>query len=141
MTRPGFLRALTPLGRLLAGGVAIGLMLLLAAGLGLRWDPFDLAARRLERAEQRASAAAADIAARREEVVEERLQNHRLTLHHETRAAAKAATTAASIDARTADDAAEPLDPLRANRLRAHDRELCRLAPDLGLDRSVEEGA
>ena len=131
MTGPAFLRTLTPMGWLLAAGIAVGLVGLLAAGLGLRWDPFDLAARRLERAEQRASVAASDAAARRDEVVEERLQHHRLTLHHKTSAAATAATAVASIEARTADDAAEPLDPPRADRLHAHDRELCRLAPHL----------
>lgn len=131
MTGPGFLRALTPLGWLLAGGVAIGLTLLLAAGLGLRWDPFDLAARRLDRAEQRATAAVSDAAARGAEVAAERRQQDRLTRHHETTAAATTATAVASIDARTADDAAEPLDPPRADRLHAHDRELCRLAPHL----------
>ncbi|HCW48771.1 MAG TPA: hypothetical protein DGP25_01575, partial [Brevundimonas sp.] len=48
--------------------------------------------------------------------------------HHHAEAVARA-TASAENRARTADDAETPLDPARAQRLRDHDSELCRLAP------------
>lgn len=43
----------------------------------------------------------------------------------------QAATAGVVAQARSASDAADPLSPDRADRLRAHDRELCRIAPGL----------
>lgn len=44
------------------------------------------------------------------------------------------ATHAVEIEARAAPDADAPIDPSRADRLRAHDRELCRLRPTICSD-------
>jgi hypothetical protein len=121
-------RGLAPL--FLAGG-AILVLLLAAHAAGLRWDPFDLAGRRLERARAEAAVAASDAAARALEARGEAAQRGRLeTIHHQALAVERA-TAAATEQARRADDANQPLDPARAARLGDHDRQLCRLAAAL----------
>ncbi|MGX1802438.1 hypothetical protein ACWIDJ_08915 [Brevundimonas naejangsanensis] len=125
----GLLRTLTPLGWLAAFGVVVVLILIVGRGLGVRWDPLHLQARRLEAVQRRADQAEAQTAARALEAAARGRQVEALdAFHHHAEAVARATATAET-RARTADDADTPLDPARAQRLRDHDRELCRLAP------------
>lgn len=127
----GLMRALTPLGWLVLVGVAVLLLALAGRGLGLRWDPFNLQRWRLEVADARATYAESDVEARRIEAAGQGQQAARVEIHHRQTLAVQRATVAAVTQARSANDANELLDLVRADRLRAHDRELCRLAPDL----------
>ena len=124
-------RTLTPLGWLALVGMAVVLLAIAGRGLGLGWDPFGLQQRRMEAAEARATQAESDAEARRIEAAVGAQQSARVEIHHRQTLAVERATVAAVTQARSAEDANEPLDPVRADRLRAHDRELCRLAPDL----------
>lgn len=125
------IRALTPVGRGALLLVAVILLVFVAGRLGVRWDPFGLDERRLERAQARAVVAEAETAARSLEVEGARDQQDRLDNHHRTVRAAETAVAAAIQQSGAADDASVPLDPARADRLHAHDRELCRIVPDL----------
>jgi hypothetical protein len=116
---------------LLAAAAAAFALLSAAGAVGLRWDPFGLQARRLERSEAevqrlraRLTAVTAALEAGRELSVETRAAAAR------TAAAAEAANALETL-ARGAPDATSPLDPDRLDRLRAHDRRLCELAPAL----------
>ncbi|MFN3353240.1 MAG: hypothetical protein ACK4Z5_06510 [Brevundimonas sp.] len=125
-----------------AGGwrVAVGLapwvlalagVLALAAGLGVRWDPFGLGARRLNRAEARAVAAEIQV-----ERLNAALEAERGLAAVREQAVTRAAVAQASVDdltirAEGAPDARTPMDPDRLARLREHDRRLCELAPHL----------
>lgn len=111
------------------GGV---LAVALAAGsLGVRWDPFGWDRRRLEQAQARMVQAEAQAAVRTAEAVAVRAQAARLETHWTTMAAAAHATEVVRNTAGDADDALISLETGRADRLRAHDRELCRLVVDL----------
>jgi len=125
------MRALTPLGWLALVGALVLLLGVAGGGLGLRWDPFDFQQRRLEVADARAASAESDAEARRIEAAGQGQQAARVEIHHRQILAVQRATVAAVTQARSANDANEPLDLVRADRLRAHDRELCRFAPDL----------
>ena len=125
------MRALTPLGWLVLVGVGVLLLALAGRGLGLRWDPFNLQQRRQEVADARAASAESDADARRIEAAGQGRQAARVEIHHRQTLAVQRATVAAVTEARSAENANDPLDLVRADRLRAHDRELCRLAPDL----------
>lgn len=127
----GLMRTLTPLGRLVLVGALVLLMAAAGRGLGLTWDPFNLQQRRLEVADARAASAERDAEARRIEAAGQGRQAARVEIHHRQTLAVQRATVAAVTQARSAEDANDPLDLVRADRLRAHDRELCRLAPDL----------
>ncbi|WP_269514319.1 hypothetical protein [Brevundimonas subvibrioides] len=125
------LRTLTPLG-LITGIVALVAALgLVLGGLGFRWDPLDLSRRRAEASEAVAARARADADARSVEAEGQAGQIARLDASLQTARSLDRATTLAIQDARTADDADQPLATDRADRLRDHDRELCRIAPDL----------
>lgn len=128
MTR-GFLRVLTPLGWLATTLLLVVVLVVVGRGLGLRWDPLQLQARRLEAAEQRLGRAEVEADARAQEAVARGRQIQNLDAFYRNNRAVTAATVAAESRARTADDADTPLDSDRAERLRDHDRELCRLAP------------
>ena len=123
------LRALTPWGwglMLLSVVVLAGVV---GRGLGLRWDPFDLAGRRLEAAQTRAETLDRDLAARRLEAEGSQAQAQRAQRHHQTLNVV-AATTARTLErTEQADDAEILLETDRADRLGDHDRQLCRLAP------------
>lgn len=127
--RLDILRTLTPLGWLAAVLVLASLVAWVGHGLGLRWDPFDLAQRRVDAAEARAEIARADAYARALEVEGAQAQASRLDRHTHETLAAERITAVAAADARSAHDASTPLDPDRADRLRDHDRRLCDLAP------------
>ena len=127
----GLMRTLTPLGRLVLVGALVLLMAVAGRGLGLSWDPFHFQQRRLEVADARAASAERDADARRLEAAGQGRQAARVEIHHRQTLAVQRATVAAVTQARSAEDANDPMDLVRADRLRAHDRELCRLAPDL----------
>ena len=131
MTRWILSRTLTPAGWLMAAGLIVLVVMIIGRGLGLAWDPLGLQQSRLEAAQARAIWAEADAAARRAEIAGQAVQATRLALRHRQILAVERATAAAVTKARSAEDANEPLDPVRAERLHAHDRELCRSAPDL----------
>lgn len=129
--KPPTLRILTPLGWLAFGAVAVAAVAVVLGGLGFRWDPFDLGRRRLVRAEAFAATAAEEVAARSAEAQGQAGQVARLEAAVQSAMALDRATARSIQTARTADDSATPLPADRAARLRDHDRELCRLAPEL----------
>lgn len=131
MTARDLARTLTPLGWLAVIGAGVLVVSVVGRGVGLRWDPFDLQQRRLETVEARAIQAETDGEARRLEAAGRVQQAVRLETHHRQILAVERATVAAVTQARSAPDANDPLDLVRADRLRAHDRELCRIAADL----------
>ena len=104
-------------------------LLVVGHAAGLRWDPLGLAGRRARTAEQRAATHASDAAARRLELEGVAAQGRRLDDHHQRALETARITAAAEAEARSAHDANISLDPARAGRLRAHDRELCRIHP------------
>ena len=112
--------------------LAVGPGRWLVGGLGLHWDPFGSQAKRLAQAERAAEVAVADAAARTAEAVAERLQQERIRLQQDAARGAVSATGIAAAQARSANDADNPIDAARAARLHAHDRELCRLAAESG---------
>lgn len=127
----GLMRTLTPLGWLAVVAAAVLLLAIVGRGVGMRWDPFGLQQWRLEVAQARMTRAESDAEARRVEAAGQAEQLGRVEIHHHQTLAVERATVAAVTQARSAEDANELLDPVRADRLRAHDRELCRLATDL----------
>ncbi|WP_271085474.1 hypothetical protein [Brevundimonas sp. NIBR11] len=128
---PPFLKTLTPLGWLAVGVAGLAAAAVVLGGLGFRWDPFDLNRRRLDRAEQVAASALAEAAARSAEAEGQAGQVARLDAAVRSTVALERVTAHSIQIARSADDSSIPLPNDRADRLRAHDRELCRLAPDL----------
>lgn len=129
MTGGGRFAAALRLGLILAVGLALALIAV--RGLGLRWDPFGSQSRRLARAEAQADLARSDARARALEVEGERHARARSDELHRQAAAVEASVAHTLTEARSAPDANDPLPADRGERLRAHDRELCRLAPDL----------
>lgn len=124
-------RALSIAGRtVLVVGLLLALVLI-GRGLGLRWDPLNLGVRRLEAARDRAATAEVDAAARRLEREGDAGQRRALDQFHRRTVAVTRLTLPAMLEARLDDDADIPLAISRARRLHAHDRELCRLAPDV----------
>jgi len=76
-------------------------------------------------------AARDDAAARGLEAQGERDSAARVEAFQGRVGAARETVTRLERDLQDTDDAEDPMDPVRADRLRAHDRELCRLAPQL----------
>lgn len=126
------MRTLSPLGWLAGGVVALIGLVLVLGGLGFRWDPFDLSRRRIERAEQSAARSEAVARSRQAEAAGQAGQLARLDAALQTTRSLDRATDRSIQTARDADDADLPIPSARAERLRDHDRELCRLAPELG---------
>lgn len=135
MSAGSILRALTPIGWLAAGAAVLALGFVLLGGLGFRWDPLNLQQKRLEAARTQArgatALATAQAEARRIETAGAAAQAVRVDHYQIRTTAVERATATAVAQARSADDADHFLENRRADRLRAHDRELCRLAPDL----------
>ncbi|KPF83790.1 hypothetical protein IP78_01250 [Brevundimonas sp. AAP58] len=132
MSPTALLRSLTPLGWLTVILVGVAIVSVLLGGLGFRWDPLDLARRRADRAEAAADLARSEAATRAAEAEGQTGQVARLDAAHAITRRTQAATTPILLEARTAHDAELPLSSDRLDRLRAHDDELCRIAPDLG---------
>lgn len=133
------LRVLTPGGWGAVAVMAAAIVVLavgpgrwLVGGLGLNWDPFGSQARRLAQAERTAEVAVANAAARTAEAAVERLQQERIRLQQDAARGAVSVTAVAAAQARSANDANNPIDAARAARLHAHDSELCRLAAEGG---------
>lgn len=80
---------------------------------------------RANRAEAQRDHAEADAANRSLEVEGEREQAQRVETFHTSEVIIRDLTSRAETEARSAPDADTPLDPARADRLRAHDRSLC----------------
>lgn len=112
------------------------LILILLAGLGFRFDPFDLTARRADRAETQASTATTEALARGIEASGERDTSARVDGVVRQITAANQASHILTSDARSALDATAPLAPERAERLHAFDQQLCASRPVLCPDRA-----
>lgn len=124
-------RVLTPVGWIVVVVTLVCTLALVLGGLGFRWDPFDLSRRRAERAERASVAASVEASARSAESHGQAGQVARLDVALQSTRSLDRETTRSIQTARTADDAALPLETDRADRLRDHDRQLCRIAPDL----------
>lgn len=128
---PPVLRTLAPMGWLALGVAVLAVVAIVLGGLGFRWDPFDLARRRLDRAEASAAVAMQQADARSAEARGQAGQVARLDAAVQSAVTLERVTARSIHDARTADDSSLPLPADRVDRLRDHDRELCRIAPDL----------
>jgi len=112
--------------RLMVAAASAGV--LVAAAAGLYWKGrLEGAAR--ERPKVEAARAQAAVAAL--EIRGERESAQRVEVVVRQREAAVRSVTRITHEALTSEDAHAALDPARADRLRAHDRELCDAAPDL----------
>lgn len=151
MSAASWMRALTPLGWAIMASFAAVALVAVALATGWRWDPFDLQHRRLRSAEDQRAAAQAEVAVLQQQARGETEQSRRLDQHHQQALAVTRVTASAVTAARNANEDPIPLDAIRADHLRAHDDELCRLAPDIcgstpaeragGSDRPVRIGA
>lgn len=110
--------------RLIAAAAAVGVLLALAAGLYWKGRRDGVAQER-----PKTEAAAADAAAARLEARGERESAQRVEVVVRQREAAARSLAELSEKALKSEDADAPLSPDRADRLRAHDRELCLAAP------------
>ena len=128
---PPVLRTLAPMGWLALGIAVLAVVAVVLGGLGFRWDPFDLDRRRLNRAEASGVVATREAAARTAEALAQAGQVARLDAAVQSATTLERVTARSIQNARTADDSSLPLPADRAARLRDHDRELCRIAPDL----------
>lgn len=106
---------------------AVVLVIAVIAVVGFVQDPFGWRKAREEHLEQQVDTATSNSEARRLETGGERESARRAErAAHDAQAAAVATATLAEA-ARTAPDADEPMDTDTLSRLRAHDRELCRI--------------
>lgn len=94
------------------------------------WLPWSTE-KRLERAIDDRDQARAEAESRGLEAAGQAAQVERIEAVTRVIIETQAATAEVVAAARSAPDAETPLDPARADRLRAHDRELCRLSPAL----------
>lgn len=114
--------------------LAVLVVFMVLGGLGFRFDPFDLMAKRLTRAEQSGDKARLDANARRieaEGAIETLRRVEQVTI--QIRAAEQIAFQSATAAAE-APDANTPVDPARLDRLRIADDSLCQLRPDICTD-------
>lgn len=129
MKIPGFARAVSPTGWLIVAALSVaafvGLGLMRPTFLGLRFDPFGMDARKIDRLTTERDAAVSDGVARGLEVEGMADQQTRLDATHRIIVDVNASTATAVAEARNAPDAETPLDPDRLARLRANDQRLC----------------
>ncbi len=127
---------LTVPGKATAALIALATILLLIALTARWWDSLTAGLpwsdeSRLDRAEARLDQTRAELATRQAEVAALERQAEQTAAAHQTLTHARAVTTRATTLAETASDATDPIDPVRADRLRDADRRLCELSPDL----------
>lgn len=130
LTRP--IGPLAPLGWLIAALAVLMAVALIAHGWDRLWSwlPWSTE-RRLDAAEGRAAFAQDQADASGLQAEGEADQVRRIDTYSHQTITVQAVTADAVVQSRSADDAETPLDDDRAGRLRGHDRELCRIAPDL----------
>jgi hypothetical protein len=123
-----YLRIITPTGWLVIAAVAVVLFGLAGLArpsfLGLKFDPFGIDARKIDRLKgevsvlEREATGNAEIAAATQ-------------TFHTREVVIRELSRQAEIEARTAPDAETPLDPNRVARIRAADHRLCIVAPSI----------
>lgn len=116
-------------GLALAGIAAIALAVVVLGAVGFKFDPFDLQARKLERAQ--AGQAVAETAATTAtiEAIGARDTTTRVEIALSQRDAARDSVTQLSAHSWSAPDAQTPIDPDRIARLRDFDQQLCAIRP------------
>ncbi|WP_082385114.1 hypothetical protein [Brevundimonas sp. AAP58] len=130
LTRP--IGPLAPLGWLIAGVAVLIAVGFLASAWDRMWAWLPWSdERRADRAETRADVAEDRALSAELEAEGQADQVRRIDTYAHQILTIQTETAAASAAARSAPDADTPLDPARADRLRHHDGELCRTAPDL----------
>ncbi|MDP3405032.1 MAG: hypothetical protein Q8S03_10110 [Brevundimonas sp.] len=123
---------LTPLGWLLAGLAILIAIALLASAWDRLWSWLPWSTERQLASESRRADAAEDQAMTSDLTAEgQGDQVRRIDTYTHQIITIQTATAAAAAEARSAPDAETLLDPDRADRLRQHDGELCRIAPAL----------
>ncbi|MGW8706068.1 hypothetical protein ACWGLL_12140 [Brevundimonas sp. NPDC055814] len=130
----------SPFGVALLVGLAILLLILGLGAVGLRFDPFDLTAKRADRAEAAAHASADDAGARRIEAAGAADTVQRIDRITVQIRAADAIAHQTALSAQEAPDANSPVDPARLDRLQLADRQLCELRPALCPDPAAPAG-
>ena len=121
-----YLRIITPTGWLVIAAVAavvFGLAgLARPSFLGLKFDPFGIDARKIDRLEN-------DVSVLEREATGNAEITNATQKHHGREVALRELSRQAEIEARTAPDAETPLTPDRVGRLRAADNRLCSAYP------------
>ena len=121
-----YLRIITPTGWLVV--IAVAVVLFSVAGLarpsflGLKFDPFGIDARKIDRLEDQVSVMEREAVGNSEIAVATQT-------FHTREVVIRDITRQAEIEARTAPDAETPLDPSRVDRLRFADNRLCSAYP------------
>lgn len=124
----------TQFGSALSIALLIGFALLTIAalnGFGFRFDPFNQAEARADRAEQTAAHAESDASARGIEAAGAADTTTRVEVVLQQAGAAQRILTPFTSEAKAAPDANAPLDPARAARLRDVDEQLCAVRASL----------
>ena len=121
-----YLRIITPTGWLVIAAVAVVLFGLAGLArpsfLGLKFDPFGIDARKIDRLESEVSVLEREAVGNAEVAVATQTFHTREVVIREL-------SRQAEIEARTAPDAETPLDPSRVDRLRSADNRLCSAYP------------
>lgn len=126
-----YLRIITPTGWLVV--IAVAVVLFGLAGLarpsflGLKFDPFGIDARKIDRLEDQVSVMEREAVGNAEIAVATQTFHTREVVIREL-------SRQAEIEARTAPDAETPLDPSRVDRLRSADNRLCSAYPAICAD-------
>ena len=128
------LRIITPTGWLVIAAVAVVLFGLTGLArpsfLGLKFDPFGIDARKIDRLESKVSVL------ERKDAGNTEITNA-TQKHYGREVALRELSRQAEIEARTASDAETPLDLDRVARIRASDNRLCIVAPSICPDPDV----
>ncbi|EDX78953.1 hypothetical protein [Brevundimonas sp. BAL3] len=130
LTRP--IGPLAPLGWLIAALAILMAVALISHGWNRLWSWLPWSTEnQLDAAETQAATAQDQADASGLQAEGEGDQVRRIDTYSHQTITVQAVTADAVAQARSADDAETPLDDDRSGRLRDHDRELCRIAPDL----------